>query len=171
MPLPTTRRELLANFDAAHARLAQELASIPAALERDCGMEGGTSPCDLVAYQLGWGRLLLSWDRLEQQGLTVEMPAPGFKWNALGPLAQAFYREHQGRSLTQLLGEFDMLAQQLRDFLENLSKEALFQPGQRQWTGPKWPVAKWFQVNTIAPYGAARTKLRRWKRQHRLSPD
>ena len=49
-------------------------------------------------------------------------------------------------------------------WIDELSDEELFVPQQRRWSGDKWPLVKWIQVNTIAPYNSARTKVRRWKR-------
>lgn len=164
MPLPSNKRDLLTSLQTAYDRLVEELAAVPPALERDPGLEGGVSPCDLVAYQIGWGRLLLGWDAHEARGEVPLMPAPGFRWNQLGLLAQAFYRERQGQSLAQLLVDFAELVERLRSFIESGSEEFLFGIGVRRWTGPKWPLAKWIQVNTIAPYGSARARLRRWKK-------
>lgn len=164
MPLPANKRELLNSFDAAFSKLFDELASVPFEQERVPGIEGGLSPCDLVAYQIGWGRLLLAWDRLEAQGRPVEMPAHGFKWNQLGPLARSFYQEFGDHTLAQLLSRFAALADEIRGFIEASSEGLLFGVGERRWAGAKWPLAKWIQVNTVAPYGSARTKLRKWKK-------
>lgn len=163
MPLPINKSELLRNLQAAYQKLREEVATVPSELERDAGIEGGISPCDLIAYQIGWGRLLLSWDELEAQGQPVDMPAPGFKWNQLGLLAAHFHQKQRDQSLEQLLAKFDLLVGDLRRFIESNSEDTLFGIGKRQWAGPKWPLAKWIQVNTIAPYGSARTKLRKWK--------
>jgi hypothetical protein len=168
MPLATNKRELLTHLQVAYLKLLEEVATVPPVLERDQGLEGGISPCDLLAYQIGWGRLLLSWDALETQGKTVDMPAPGFKWNQLGLLARSFYQEHRGQSLAQLQAQFTTLVGEIRQFIESSSDDTLFGTGKRRWAGEKWPLAKWIQVNTVAPYGSARTKLRRWKKTKSL---
>jgi hypothetical protein len=166
MPLPTNKNDLLISLLAAYTKLVEEAAAVPSALERKPELEGGISPCDLIAYQIGWGRLLLSWDNLESLGKTVVMPAPGFKWNQLGLLANSFYQEQHAQTLTQLLAEFAALLERLRLFIESKSEDTLFGLGQRHWAGQKWPLAKWIQVNTVAPYGSARAKLRRWKKSN-----
>lgn len=163
MPLPINKSELLRNLEAAYQKLHQEVATAPSELERDPGIEGGISPCDLIAYRIDWGRLLLSWDELENQGQSVDMPAPGFKWNQLGLLAGHFHQQHRDQSLEQSLAKFELLVGDRLRFIESNSEDTLFGIGKRQWAGPKWPLAKWIQVNTIAPYGSARTKLRKWK--------
>lgn len=166
MPLPINKRELLNSLQAAYSKLVEEAAGIPSGLERDPGVEGGISPCDLIAYQIGWGRLLLSWDDIETQGEIAEMPAPGFKWNQLGLLADSFYEEQHDQTLEQLLGKFGALVGQIRLHIESNSEETLFGVGKRHWAGQKWPLAKWIQVNTVAPYESARTKLRKWKKSN-----
>jgi len=173
MPLPTNKLELLGNLRAAYTKLVEEAATVPAELERCPELEGGVSPCDLIAYQIGWGQLLLSWDDCEIRGETVEMPAPGFKWNQLGLLASSFYKEQHHRTLEQLLGQFEVLVGEIQLFIESSSEDMLFAIGKRHWAGQKWPLAKWIQVNTIAPYGRATAKLRKWKKtvmQTKLMP-
>ena len=164
MPLPINKRELLDRLQTAYARLVDEAADVPAELEREPTVEGGVSPCDLIAYQIGWGKLLLSWDDSESKGEVVEMPAPGFKWNQLGLLAKSFYIERHEQTLAQLLVEFGRLVGDLRCFIESKSEASLFGVGQRRWAGQKWPLAKWIQVNAVAPYASARAKLRKWKK-------
>ena len=161
MPLPTTRQELLSRLRVAYKKLVDEAIRVPVARERLPELEGGISPCDLIAYQIGWGCCLLTWDELESRGENVEMPAPGFKWNQLGLLAQSFYKTHEDQTLTQLLHKFETLIEEVVHFIESNSDDTLFGTGKRTWTGQKWSIAKWIQVNTIAPYGSARTRLRK----------
>lgn len=166
MPLPTNKTELLNSLHAAYSKLVEEAATVPSEMERNPELEGGISPCDLIAYQIGWGQILLSWDDLETRGETVEMPAPGFKWNQLGLLAESFYQEQHEQTLKQLLVQFEVLRDRMWLFIESNSEDTLFGIGKRQWAGQKWPLAKWIQVNTIAPYGSARAKLRKWKKSN-----
>ncbi len=166
MPLPTNKNQLLGSLRAAYSKLVEEAAAVPSDMERRPELEGGISPCDLIAYQIGWGKLLLSWDELEARGETVEMPAPGFKWNQLGLLAKSFYQEQNTQTLKQLLAQFEALEERIRTFIESSSEDALFGIGKRQWAGQKWPLAKWIQVNTVAPYGRACAKLRKWKKSN-----
>lgn len=166
MPLPETKAELLDNLKTAYEKLDAEFDNVALESERVCGIEGGVSCCDVLAYQIGWGRCLLAWERDENSGETADMPAPNYKWNQLGELAQSFYVEHSGKSLIQLRKEYGCLYFELCAFVNATSENDLFQPLQRQWTGKKWAMVKWIQINTIAPYKSARTKVRRWKREN-----
>ncbi|AMC34857.1 ClbS/DfsB family four-helix bundle protein [Janthinobacterium sp. B9-8] len=168
MPLPCNKAELLLNFDSAYSKLIKELATIPEQDTRLPEIEGKISACDLLAYQIGWGRLLLQWDKDELQGKPAQMPAPGFKWNQLGLLAQSFYTRHCNSSLSQLHAEFAELAGQIRQFILDNEESTLFEQDKRKWAGDKWPIVKWIQVNTIAPYQSACSKLRRWKKHQSL---
>ena len=41
--------------------------------------EGQRTPFENLAYQLGWLALIQDWEKMELEGQTVEMPAPGIK--------------------------------------------------------------------------------------------
>ncbi len=165
MPLPDTKAVLLANLRSAYQKLDAEFDAVNLENERKGEIGDGISCCDVIAYQLGWGKLLMGWEKIELSGQLAEMPAPGFKWNQLSELAKLFYREHENRSLQDLRQEFFDLYQSLMEWINTLSEKQLFEPRQCQWTGDKWARVKWIQINTIAPYQSARTKVRRWKRQ------
>jgi len=165
MPLPQTRSELLESLSKAHRQLDEELRAIRPDQERIQGIEGGLSCCDLVAYQIGWGNLLLGWEQAESQGQAVFLPAKGYKWNQLGLLAESFYQRAADHSLDELRAEWQGVVQRLEEWVQDITDEELFEPRVRQWTGDKWPIAKWIQVNSIAPYRSARTKLRRWVKE------
>lgn len=162
MSLPASKGEFLTRFHKAADGLLAELAAVSDERWHEPVLEDGRSPADLLAYQLGWGRLLLTWEAEEMAGRQPVMPAPGFKWNQLGALAQHFYQAAAGTSRPALVAQFASLRQSLEAWLQGMDETLLLEPGQRRWAGDKWPLAKWIQVNTVAPYNAARTKLRRW---------
>lgn len=168
MPLPATKTELLEALEQAYVKLSSEFEAVSPTHERKPQIEGDISCCDLVAYQVGWARLLMGWEQTELSGNTPEMPAEGFKWNQLGALAQYFYHENSEKLLSQLRGEFSKTYKDLVTWIESLTDQELFRPQQRNWTGEKWTLVKWIQVNTIAPYRSARTKIRRWKKVNEI---
>lgn len=154
-------------LDAEYERLGEDL-ELADQQARVLGIEGGVSAADLLAYQIGWGRQLLSWDREEQAGGSPTLPAEGFRWNQLGELARRFYDEKATSGIDDLRSEFRSVVNDLSSWIETLSEAELFEIGQRDWAQDRWPIVKWIQVNTIAPYGSARTKLRRWLRESGL---
>ncbi|MGK0291515.1 MAG: hypothetical protein ACI86H_002983 [bacterium] len=165
MPLPVSKEELFKNLEKAYKNFDAEFDSIEPKYGRLRNIKGNVSCCDLIAYQLGWGMLLIDWERTESTGETPIMPTERYKWNQLGALAHSFYQKYSEWTLQQLRLEFSNLYQDLVGWINSLSHEELFESKNRQWTGEKWAIVKWIQVNTIAPYKSARTKVRHWKKE------
>ncbi len=125
------------------------------------------TPSQMIAYQLGWMELLLSWDQDEQEGKTVITPAPGFKWNQLGGLYQGFYEKYQDKSMAELQSLFCASVDEIIKWLVGFTEEELFYPGGRNWassTPSNWPIWKWVHINTVAPFHSFRSKIRKWKK-------
>lgn len=129
--------------------------------------EGERTPFENLAYQLGWLALIQDWENMEREGQTVEMPAPGIKWNQMGPLHEQFYADQEGNSLSDMITLFNKSVDTTCKWLVNLDDEVLFQLGGRKWaqsTSSNWPVWKWVHINTVAPFKSFRTKVRKWKK-------
>lgn len=125
------------------------------------------TPVQMIAYQLGWLNLLLQWERLEQQGLTVVTPHPDYKWNRLGGLYEDFYNQYKNHSLQELRESFQEAVEQILLLTESFTEDELFQPGGRTWsssTPSNWPIWKWIHINTVAPFQSFRGKIRKWKK-------
>lgn len=125
------------------------------------------TPAQMIAYQLGWMRLLLEWEEKENSGMLVQTPHGDYKWNNLSGLHQSFYDLYKGYSMQELQREFREVVGNVQVFVGSLSDENLFEPGGRKWaasTPANWPVWKWVHINTVAPFATFRTKIRRWKR-------
>ncbi|WNS41466.1 ClbS/DfsB family four-helix bundle protein [Paenibacillus sp. MMS20-IR301] len=124
------------------------------------------TPAEMIAYQLGWLELVMSWDRDEQEGQTFLMPAQDYKWNQLGGLYQSFYDKYSQYSLSELRELFRQLEQQWLEWIHTLTEDELFIQGSRKWTGTKenWPMARWIHINSAAPFRTFRGKIRKWKK-------
>lgn len=129
--------------------------------------ENERTPYENLAYQLGWMALIQKWEQEEKDGKTVEMPAPGIKWNQMGPLHERFYADYKQSSLEEMTVMFNKAVDTTCKWIENSPNDALFQPGGRKWaqsTASNWPVWKWVHINTVAPFKSFRTKVRKWKK-------
>ncbi|MEX3504357.1 ClbS/DfsB family four-helix bundle protein [Corynebacterium sp. LK2510] len=125
------------------------------------------TPRQMIAYQLGWMKLLLGWERDEQAGKEVQTPAAGFKWNQLGDLYEQFYQHCDQASANELCTQFNTLLADVVQWVNGLTEVELFEQGQRAWassTPSAWPVWKWVHINTVAPFTTFRTKIRKWKK-------
>lgn len=124
------------------------------------------TPQEMLAYQLGWLKLVMGWEKDELAGRKVVTPSPDYKWNQLGALYQQFYAEYRGYSLTELRALFRGAMGEWCDWIEQLSDEELFTPNVRKWTvtDANWPLWKWVHINSVAPFKSFRAKIRKWKK-------
>ncbi|MDQ0065438.1 ClbS/DfsB family four-helix bundle protein [Chryseobacterium lathyri] len=125
------------------------------------------SPSQNISYQLGWTNLLLQWEADEKKGIEVQTPAPGYKWNNLRGLYEAFYEKYEALSLHQQRELLKNQVNEIVEWIETLDHETLFVPERRKWatTPAKWPVWKWIHINTVAPFKNFRAQLRKWKKE------
>ncbi len=132
------------------------------------------TPYQMMAYELGWMNLILSWEHKESEGFEVITPTREYSWKNLKGLYQSFYVKYESYSLDELCTLFRGALMNILEMVENMSEDELFKIGQRKWAdspNQDWPVWKWIHVNTVAPYKTFRTKLRTWKRNNKTMPD
>lgn len=95
MAIPTNKAQLLHGITDNYDKLQKELADITLADTAIPELEGHAkdtcmSVHNLVSYLIGWGELVLKWNRKKDMQETVDFPESGYKWNQLGILAQNF---------------------------------------------------------------------------------
>lgn len=125
------------------------------------------TPRQIIAYQLGWMELLLSWEREDQADKEVATPAPSFKSNQLGDLYESFYQHWKLAPPRDLSNRFEVLPDEVIQLVPCLAESELFESKQRTWassTPSTWPAGKCVHINTIAPLTTLRTKIRTWKK-------
>ncbi|AEY67422.1 ClbS/DfsB family four-helix bundle protein [Clostridium sp. BNL1100] len=129
------------------------------------------TPSQMIAYQLGWMNLILSWDKDELDGKEVTTPNAEYKWNQLGDLYESFYIKYKACSLMELKELFSTSVEQMITWVDSFSHEELFTQDVRKWassTPSRWPIWKWVHINTVAPFKSFRTKIRKWKKLNGL---
>ena len=167
MPIPGSREELLDAIDTSFERLDKDLRTVPAARSNEATLEGharGTvmSVHNLVSYLLGWNMLVLKWIEKDAGGEPIDFPETGFRWNQLGELAQKFYADFGTVPFDRLLEDLEATKQEIVTFISGQANERLYG---EPWYG-KYTMGRMIQFNTSSPYANARTRLRKWKRQH-----
>ena len=105
----------------------------------------------------------------ERNGLPVKTPSDEFKWNQLGGLYHWFTDTYAPLSLTELKNMLNENVTALYTMIDSMSEDELFQPHMRKWADDAtktavWEVYKFIHVNTVAPFGTFRTKIRKWKK-------
>lgn len=169
MKVYANKEELTAEINKAFEKYIKEFDNIPENL-KDCRVEGvDRTPAENLAYQVGWTTLILKWEEDESKGLQVNTPSDEFKWNQLGELYQWFTDTYANLSLKELKDKLNENINSIYVMINSLSEEELFKPHMRKWADEAtktavWEVYKFIHVNTVAPFGTFRTKIRKWKK-------
>nr|WP_294680563.1 ClbS/DfsB family four-helix bundle protein [uncultured Anaerotignum sp.] len=163
------KEELKAEINKTFEKYISEFDNIPEALKDKRVDAVDRTPAENLAYQLGWTTLILQWEAAEREGLQVKTPSDKFKWNQLGELYQWFTDTYAHLSLQALKSRLNENIYSIYAMIDSLSEEELFQPHMRKWADDAtktavWEVYKFIHVNTVAPFGTFRTKIRKWKK-------
>ncbi len=166
MAVPKNKEELVFEIENNYSKLKKDLETIPTELTKEKELEGhakGTkmSVSDLVAYLIGWGELVLNWNRKKENGKKVDFPETGYKWNELGKLAKKFYSDYETLDYSDLLDKLDQTVGEIQKLIENNTNEELYE---KPWYDNKWTKGKMIQLNTSSPYKNARSRVRKWKK-------
>jgi len=146
------------------------------AIERQSNVLEGTGGMvrvsDLIAYQIGWGKLLMSWYEAGLEGKMPQMPGEGFvKWDYAG-LAKHFYEKYHYDGCFKQDQEFYTLVKKIINITEHESETGnLDHQGVWNWcalsSGKLWPLSKWITVNTISPYKRASGLISKFIKQNK----
>ena len=164
-----SKEELKNEIKKTFGKYISEFDNIPEELKDKRVDQVDRTPAENLAYQVGWTTLVLKWEEDEKKGIEVKTPSDKFKWNQLGELYQWFTDIYAHKSLKELK---ELLSQNIEDIyslIDNLTEEELFKPHMRKWADEAtktatWEVYKFIHVNTVAPFGTFRTKIRKWKK-------
>ena len=164
------KEELKTEINRTFEKYISEFKNIPESLKDKRVDEVDRTPSENLAYQVGWTTLLLKWEKDERNGLRVKTPSDEFKWNQLGELYQRFTDTYAHLSLQELKNALNENVNSIYAMIDSLNEEELFNPHMRKWADEAtkaavWEVYKFIHVNTVAPFGTFRTKIRKWKKK------
>jgi len=168
--VPKNKDELVQEITSAYEKLKMEFENIPKNLTTEETMEGQVkdtkmSVCNLLAYLVGWGNLVLKWDQVYQSGKMPDLPETGFKMNEMGRLAQKFYQDYASENFVSLIKKYNEVVQEILALIDNKDNKELYET---PWY-KKYPFGRMIQFNTSSPYKNARGRIRRWKKEKGLS--
>ncbi len=169
MRVYASKQELKDEIRKSYSKFIAEFDDIPEDMKDLRAEEVDRTPAENLAYQVGWTALVLKWERDERKGLEVKTPSDQFKWNQLGALYQWFTDTYAGLSIHELRTMLDRNVQEIYEMIDSMSDEDLFVPHRRKWAdgatkSAVWEVSKFIHINTVAPFGTFRTKIRKWKK-------
>lgn len=163
------KEELKNEINKSFEKYISEFDNIPESLKDKRIIEVDRTPAENLAYQVGWTTLILQWEENERNGLKVKTPSENFRWNQLGELYQWVTDTYAPLSLNELKVKLNENIDSIYEMIDTLSEEELFKPHMRKWADEAtktavWEVYKFIHVNTVAPFGTFRTKIRKWKK-------
>ena len=166
MAIPQNKSELQEAIQLTYSKLKAELENIPVELTSIVELPGHKkdttmSVCNLVAYLIGWGELVIKWHQLNTKKKEIDFPDPGFKWTELGELAQKFYKDYEELDYAALLKKLDKVVRKIDKVVGEYDPTDLY-------TTPiykHYPMGRMIQLNTSSPYKNAHGRIRRWKKQ------
>ena len=163
------KEELKTEINKTFEKYIAEFDNIPESLKDKRIDEVDITPAENLAYQVWWTTLVLKWEEDERNGLQVKIPSDEFKWNQLGELYKWFTDTYAYLSLQELKSTLNENINSIYVMIDSLSDEELFKPHMRKWADEAtktavWEVYKFIHVNTVAPFGTFRTKIRKWKK-------
>lgn len=169
MKVYASKQELKDEIKKTYTKFITEFDSIPEDM-KDIPVEGvDRTPAENLAYQVGWTTLILKWEDDERNGMEVKTPSDQFKWNQLGALYQWFTDTYAWMSIHELRTMLDSNINEIYNMIDSMSDDDLFLPHRRKWAdgatkSAVWEVYKFIHINTVAPFGTFRTKIRKWKK-------
>lgn len=169
MKIYKSKDELKKEIEKSYKKYIDEFDDIPNKLKNKKNLEVDRTPAENLAYQVGWTTLLLKWENNYKLGIKEKTPCDKFKWNQLGDLYQWFTNEYANLSLLKLKEILSKNIENIYHMIDNMTEDELFTPHQREWADEAtknavWEVYKFIHINTVAPFGTFRTKIRKWKK-------
>ncbi|WP_312091078.1 ClbS/DfsB family four-helix bundle protein [Chryseobacterium sp.] len=166
MAIPFNKEELQKAIETNYNKLKKELSTIPVELTSIKDLEGHAKDTtmsinNLISYLIGWGELVLKWNRKKDNGESVDFPETEYKWNELGKLAQKFYQDYEGIDFNTLCIKLDETVAEILNVIERKSNTELYEVS---WYD-KWTLGRMIQLNTASPYTNARGRIRKWKKE------
>lgn len=169
MAIPTNKKALLTAIRTSSEKLTKELSTIPEALTTLKELEGhakGTQMGinNLISYLIGWGELVLKWNRKKDNEEAVDFPETGYKWNELGKLAQKFYADYEHDDFATLTQKLNKTNEEILRLVESKPNKDLYEVSWYE----KWTLGRMIQFNTSSPYANATARIRKWKKERDL---
>jgi hypothetical protein len=146
-----SRRDLLAEIDAEHARLSALIDRVPPSLWNSSRVNSaGWLLKDVLAHVADWAERCDGWCALGDTLTDMTPPAAGFKWTETRELNHAIYLKRRSHTLARVLKDYNAAHEALRSRAITMPEADLLTVGRFAWCGRTWSVAKHIRANTAA---------------------
>lgn len=169
MAVPVNKEELQKAIEKNYNKLKKDLSTIPVEFTTTADLEGHAKDTtmsinNLISYLIGWGELVLKWNRKKDNNELVDFPETGYKWNELGKLAQKFYKDYEDIDFNTLCSKLYETVSDILNLIEQKSNAELYEVSWYE----KWTLGRMIQFNTSSPYTNARGRIRKWKKERNI---
>lgn len=163
--IPKNKDELLSEINIHYKKLKDEIWKIDAKNASLKELDGQVawdviSVCNLLAYLIWWWELVLKWEKWVSNGVNVDFPETGYKWNELGKLAQKFYIDYEDLDFEALQEKLDEVVNNITLMIDSKTNYELYES---LWY-TKWTLWRMIQFNTSSPYKNVRARLVKWRK-------
>lgn len=164
MPIPTSRAELVEQVSVTFGKLGSELSGAGAGIAQLTCVEDWTVK-DLLAVRSWWTHAVIDWVEGGRRGVTLRLPADGYRWNETPRLNRDIIAEASEQAYEQIIDRLEGGFSRVIPCIDALNDRELLEAGAFAWAGD-WPVSRWISINTARQYVTARTYVRRAVRMH-----
>lgn len=160
MAVPQDKKQLVDAIEKNYRLLKIQIDRVPPLQRAATVMEGHAKDTvmslnDLVSYLIGWGQLVLKWQKNYNNVELIDFPETNYKWNELGRLAQKFYLDYKEYNSQELIQLLDTVVSKI---LQNIEETTNFDLYEKPWYG-KWTLGRMIQFNTASPYNNAKNRI------------
>lgn len=146
-------------------KLQIELETIPvnAATEKQLQIYAGKAFVNInniIAYLIGWGELVLKWNRMKSNWDSVNFPETGFKWRNVEQLAQKFFDDFSSHDINELCEKLELTVENVIELIEGKSHEELFE---LRWYKTK-TLGQMITLHTAILYENEKRRICKWKK-------
>ncbi len=163
MAVPQDKKQLIDAIEKNYRLLKIQIDRVPPLHSAYKVMEGHAKDTvmslnDLLSYLIGWGQLVLKWQKNYKNVELIDFPETNYKWNELGRLAQKFYLDYKEYNTQELLQLLDSVVSEI---LRNIEQTTNFDLYEKPWYG-KWTLGRMIQFNTASPYNNAKNRIAKY---------
>lgn len=158
MPAATNKSDLIAVTGKEYAKLDQLLDQIDA---EDAGRKDDedTSIRDVIAHRAHWVGLFLGWYADGMAGKTLELPAPGYKWNDLKRYNAMLRKKYAHLDWPDARARLASAHEQLLAWMQGHSQDELY-GGPMPGGGNTWTPGRWAEAAGPSHYRSAAKHIR-----------
>jgi hypothetical protein len=166
MPAAKNKDELLKILETEYIKLQKTLSSVDTALAIIPSKDDEATIKDTIAHRTHWMGLFNKWYSDAKNGLAVQTPAEGYKWNQLKEYNGMVREASRPRSWEVIHADFKKAHADLTALLTSLDNKTLYTPHLYPWMN-NWTLGRWAEASGPSHYRSANKYVRKIIREQK----